>query len=124
MQCLITYNPRLIIDEHFLAIIRRIDVRTEKLIMDTLPNEKELTELNDLRQFQINKLNEIKELTLAKNSFTEESFEAKWTDLIYNDSIEYEAKMDLVKHDLIVIDCVLVDDMTSKSKLTLCKAKS
>ena len=75
--------------------------------------------MNDLRQLQINKLNEIKELNLAKNSFTEESFEAKWTDLIYNDSIEYEAKMDLVKHDLIVIDCVLVDDMTSKSKLAL-----
>ena len=87
--------------------------------METKPNEKELRELNDLRQLQINKLNEIKELNLANNSFTVQSFEAKWKDLIYNDSIEYEAKMDLVKHDLIVIDCALVDDMTSKSKLAL-----
>ena len=115
----ITYNPRLIIVEHFDSIINLIDVRTEQLLLDTTLSEENKRELNELRQVQIKKLEEVKELNLANNSFTNETFEAKWQTLIDDVSNEYHAQLDLIKHDLIVIDCALVNDLTSKSKLAL-----
>ena len=114
-----TYNPRLIIVEHFDAIINRIDVRIEEIILDTSPSPDELRQLNELRRAQIKKLEEVKEHNLAKNSYTEETLEAKWKALFDDENIEYMAKLDMIKHDLIVIDCVLVNDMTSKSKLAV-----
>ena len=114
-----TFHPRLIIVEHIADIINRIDVHTEKLIYETKPSDEDVSELNELRQKQISQLEKFQMLNLAANMFMTESFEDKWASLIEDSSVSYVAKMDQVKHDLIVIDCVLVEDKASKSKLAV-----
>ena len=114
-----TFNINLIIDEHFNKIINQLDIYIEKLILDTNPDEAYLKELNSIRAKQILQIEAVKQFNLQSRDFTEEAFLAKWDHLIQNESMDYDAKMDFIKSDLIKHDCVLIEDLQVKSKMAL-----
>ena len=114
-----TLDPCEIIVEHFNKIARRIEAQTDEILQETCPNELDTNALTTLRDKQIEKLREIKEFNLVSNEFSRESFHIKWSYLINDKFNDYSAKIDQFKHDLILVDCVLVEDFTSKLKLAL-----
>ena len=119
MQRLETYSFNLIIDEHFEKIKNQLDIYIEQLILDNQKDEAFLNELNSIRLKQISLLEEVKQFNLKSSEFDEEAFLTKWDHLIQDESIEYDAKLDLIKPDLITHDCVLIENVRVISKMTL-----
>ena len=106
-QC---FHPRLLIADHFDLIINQIDIKTESLLCDQSLLEETRNKLNEIRETQIEKLNELKELNLKHLKSKEEEFSEKWS-LVKNDSsLEYKHKIDKIKEELIVEDCVLLEN--------------
>ena len=119
-----SYHPRLLIDRHFDALINRIDVRTEELLQDLVKSEtsskEKYNDLNDLRGKQIKEIEQIKEINLKSfGNFNEEEFQKKWLELINDNSIKYEQKMDRIKEEIIVADCVLLEESKVTNGLNL-----
>ena len=90
----IFYSQLKIID-HFDDVINQIDIKTETLLMDQSLTEEIRKELNEIRDEQIEKIKEIKEINL---------------NLLQNNE-EEELELDLEK--LIHFDCVLLEQPKS-----------
>ena len=110
-----SYHPRLIIVNHFDALINRIDVKTEELLQEAIQNEsnnsKRINDLNELREKQIEKIKQVKELNMKLfEHFNEDVYEIEWSELINYSSIDYEQKTDRIKEKIISIDCVLLEE--------------
>ena len=89
---------RLIIVDHFDDIINQIDIKTETLLQDQSLTEEKQRELNELREKQIEKLKEIKDINL---------------NLLNNDKEEKELEKQ------IHFDCVLLEQKESLNGLVL-----
>jgi len=117
------YSPRLIIVEHFDYIINKLDIHTESLLKENLNDSKESEAICQQREALINQLNSIKENNLShfdnSSKDREQEFEQKWSYLIEDQNIKYEEKIDIVKKDLIQIDCVLMVDLIFSIKYSL-----
>jgi DNA repair exonuclease SbcCD nuclease subunit len=105
-QC---FNPRLIIVDHFDELINQIDIKTETLLENQSLSEETRANINEAREKQIEKIKEVKELNLNPK-FTEDEFRQKWSHVIDDKSLEYERKIDKIKEELIVYDCVLLEN--------------
>lgn len=110
------FHPPLIIDEHFDALINRIDVITEKLLQDAIQNDRncstdKIDKLNELRAKQIKEISQIKNLNLKSlMHFNEERLAMEWSDLNSDNSIDYNQKIDKIKEKIISVDCVLLEE--------------
>ena len=117
-----TFNPRVLISDHFDEIIYQIDINTEKFINDIniVFNEEsrsKLDKINEIREIQLDKIKEIKQDHLSKwENFDQIQFEFKWTTLINDENSSNEQKLDMLKEDIILSDCILIED---KSKFSL-----
>ena len=86
-------NSRLFIVDHFDDIINQIDIKTETLFLDQSLTEETRNKLNDIREKQIEKIKEIKEINL---------------NLLHNNE-----KEDLELEEIIHFDCVLLEQPKS-----------
>ena len=104
------FHPELIIDDHFDELINQIDIQTETLLSDQSLNEETKNEINDLREKQIEEIKELKKLNLnhLPPIFNEDEYRQKWAHVIDDNSLEYKHKIDKIKEELIVNDCVLL----------------
>ena len=59
------FNSRLMIVDHFDVIINQIDIKTETLLQDQSLTQETRDKLNEIRDKQIEKINEIKEINLS-----------------------------------------------------------
>ena len=59
------FNSRLMIVDHFDDIINQIDIKTETLFQDKSLTQETRDKLNEIRDKQIEKINEIKEINLS-----------------------------------------------------------
>jgi hypothetical protein len=109
------FHPRLIIVDHFDEAINQIDIKTETILLDQALSLEMRNEFNDLREKQIEKIDEIKELNLSHlpQKFNEEEFRQKWSHVVDDDSLEYRHKIDRIKEEIILYDCVLLDNPKS-----------
>ena len=105
-----TFHPRLIVVDHFDELINQIDIKTETLLENQSLKEEMQRSLNEAREKQIEKIKEIKELNLSHlpQIFNQDEFRQKWSRVIDDDSMEYKHKIDKIKEELIVFDCVLL----------------
>jgi len=103
-------HPKLLIVDHFDEIINQIDIKTESLLMDQSLQEETKTNINELREKQIKEIKELKEsnLNLLPQKFNEDEYRQKWALVIDDNSLEYKQKIDKIKEELIVNDCVLL----------------
>ena len=93
------FHSHLIIIDHFDDIINQIDIKTETLFQNHFLTDETRNELNQIRDEQIEKINELKEINLnllQKNEEEEEDIEK-----------------------LIHFDCVLMEPTTTLNGLVL-----
>jgi len=72
-----SFHPSLIIADHFDEIINRIDIKTETLLENQISPQETRKNLNLIREKQIEKLKEAKEINLnrlSKDGFDEEAY--------------------------------------------------
>jgi len=109
-----SFNPKVIIVEHFDDVKNQIDIRTETILHEKshILSEKRQQFLNKLRQTFLNKIDQVKEknLSLFTSNNDEEAFKLKWSHLIDSDQLEYEQKIESLKEDLISFDCIVISD--------------
>jgi len=109
-----SFNPKVIIVDHFDEVKNKIDIRTETILHEKSQflstNRKEF--LNKLRQTFLDKIDHVKEKNLSLFTLynDEEAFNLKWSHVIESDQLEFEKKIEKLKEDLISFDCVVVSD--------------
>jgi hypothetical protein len=110
-QC---FNPRLIIVDHFDELINQIDIKTEALLEKQSLSEEKRANINEAREEQIEKIKEVKEFNLnhLAQKFNEDEFRQKWSHVIDDPSLEYKHKIDKIKEELILSDCVLLENQS------------
>jgi hypothetical protein len=109
-----SFNPKVIIVDHFDDVKNQIDIRTETILHEkshTLSENRQQF-LNELRQTFLDKIDQVKEknLSLFTSYNDEEAFKTKWSHVIESDQLEYEQKMESLKEDLISFDCIVISD--------------
>jgi hypothetical protein len=104
-----SFHPQVIIVDHFDQIINQIDIKTESLLENQSLDGDTRKELNEIRETQIERIIELKEFNLSHlpQSINEEEYKEKWSHVITDTSLEYKHKIDKIKEELILEDCVL-----------------
>ena len=109
-----SFNPKVIIVDHFDEVKNQIDIRTETILHEKRNNVSENRRqfLNELRQTFLDKIDQVKEknLSLFTSYNDEEAFKSKWNHVIESDQLEYEHKIEKLKEDLISFDCIVISD--------------
>jgi hypothetical protein len=110
-----SFHPQLIIVDYFNEIINQIDIRTELLLEDQSLQEESKIKLNNLREKQIEEIDQLKKLNLNDfipegTTLNEEEFRQKWSHVLDDDSLEYNTKIDKIKEELILYDFVLLQN--------------
>ena len=109
-----SFNPKVIIVDHFDEVKNQIDIRTETIFHEKshILNENRRQFLNKLRQSFLDKIDQVKGKSLSKCASynDEEAFNLKWSHVIESDQLEYEQKIESLKEDLISFDCIVVSD--------------
>ena len=77
-----SFHPNVIIADHFDEIINKIDIKTETLLENQIFTQETRKNLNEIREKQIEKLKEVKEINLSrlsKDGFDEEAYSREWS---------------------------------------------
>jgi hypothetical protein len=109
-----SFNPKVIIEDHFDEVKNQIDIRTVTFLHEKshILSENRQQFLNQQRQMILDKIDQVKEknLSLFTSFNDEEAFYLKWNHVIESDQLEYEQKMESLKEDLISFDCIEISD--------------
>jgi len=109
-----SFNPKVIIVEHFDEVKNQKDIRTETILHENshVLSENRQQCLNKLRQNFLDKIDQVKEKNLLLFTLynDEEAFKLKWSHVIESDQLEYEQKIESLKEDLISFDCIVISD--------------
>jgi hypothetical protein len=109
-----SFNPEVIIVDHFDEVENKIDIRTETILHEKshILSENRQQCLNKLRQTFLDKIDQVKEknLSLFMSYNDEEAFNLKWKHVIESDQLEFEQKIEKLKEDLISFDCIVISD--------------
>jgi hypothetical protein len=109
-----SFEPKVIIVDHFDEVKNQIDIRTETILHEKshILSENRQQFLNELRQTLLDKIDQVKGKSLSKFASynDEEAFNLKWSHVIESDKSEYEQKIEKLKEDLIWFDCIVISD--------------
>ena len=109
-----SFNPKVIIVDHFDEVKNQIDIRTETILHEkrNILSKNRQQFLNDLRQTFLDRIDEVKEknFSLFTSNNDEEAFKTKWSHVIESDQLEFEQKIESLKEDLISFDCIVISD--------------
>ena len=109
-----SYNPKVIIVDHFDKVTNQIDIRTETILHEkrNILSENRQQFLNKLRQTFLEKIDQVKEKHLSKFASIndEEAFNLKWKHVIESGLFKYEETIESLKEDLISFDCIVISD--------------
>ncbi len=114
-----SFNPKLIIADHFDEIKNQIDIETETAVCEINLNENDRKILNDLRKEQLETIEKVQEKNLLNINFSAESFASKWSHVIDDSKLTFEQKLERIKEKIILTDCVLIEDSEYKSRISL-----
>ena len=114
-----SFQPEVIIVDHFGEIVNHVDIKTETLLCEKSLSEDKRKTLNNLRDEQLKKIKEIQERNLFNVKFNEDAYESKWSHVINDCILTYEEKLEAIKEELILFDCVLIEDKNLASGLAL-----
>ena len=109
-----SFNPKVIIEDHFDDVKNQIDIRTETILHEkrNILSENRRQFLNEVRQMFLDRIDQVKEknLSLFTSYNDEEAFNLKWNHVIESDQLEFEQKIESLKEDLISFDCIVISD--------------
>ena len=91
-----SFNPKVIIVDHFDEVKNQIDIRTETILHEKshILSENRQQFLNKLRQKFLDKIDQVKEknFSLFTSYNDEEAFKLKWNHVIESDQLEFDQK--------------------------------
>ena len=109
-----SFNPKVIIVDHFDDVTNQIDIKTETILHGkrNILSENRQQFLNKLRQTLLDKIDQVKEKNFSLSTLNndEEAFKLKLSHAIESDQLEYERKIEKLKEDLISFDCIVISD--------------
>ncbi len=109
-----SFNPKVIIVDHFDEVKNQIDIRTETILHEKshILSENRKQFLNKVRQTLLDRIEQVKEknFSLFTSYNNEEAFRLKWCHVIESDQLKYEQKIESLKEDLISLDCIVISD--------------
>jgi hypothetical protein len=110
-----SFNPKVIIVDHFDDAKNQIDIRTETIYHEKrhILSENRRQFLNKVRQTFLDRIDQVKEKNLSKFTLFNdvEEFRVKWNHVIESDQLEFGHKIEILKEeDLISFDCVEISD--------------
>jgi hypothetical protein len=109
-----SFNPKVIIADHFDEVKSQIDIRTETILHEKshILSENRQQFLNKVRQTLLDRIDQVKEknFSLFASYNDEEAFNLKWNHVIESDQLEYEQKIEKLKEVLISFDCIVISD--------------
>ena len=107
-----SFHPKVLIFDHFNEAITKIDIHTESLLENQIFTKESRQKMNEIREKQIGEIKEIREINLnhLPNEFNEEKYKQKWSHVIDDVTLEYRQKIDKIKEELILVDCVLLEN--------------
>jgi hypothetical protein len=109
-----SFNPKVIIVEHFDDVKNQIDIRTETILHEkrNILSLNRQQFLNKLRQTFLDRIDQVKGKNFSKFASynDEEAFNLKWSQVMESDQLEFEQKIEKLKEDLISFDCVVISD--------------
>jgi hypothetical protein len=109
-----SFNPKVIIVDHFEEVRNQIDIRTETILHEKshILSENKQQFLNKVRQTLLDRIDHVKEknFSLFTSYNNEEVFKLKWSHVIESEKLEYENKIEKLKEDLISFDCIVISD--------------
>ena len=109
-----SFNPKVIIEDHFDEVKNQIDIRTETILHEKshILSENRRQFLNELRQTFLDRIDQVKEKNLSLFTLynDEEAFKLKWSHVIESDQLEFDQKIEKLKEDLISFDCIVISD--------------
>jgi hypothetical protein len=118
-----SFNPKVIIVDHFDDVKNQIDIRTETILHEkrNILSENRQQFLHKLRQTFLEKIDQVKEKHLSKfaSNNDEEAFNFKWKHVIESDLFKYEETIESLKEDLISFDCIVISDEKCALGVTL-----
>jgi hypothetical protein len=118
-----SFNPKVLIVDHFDEVKNQIDIRTETILHEKshILSENRKQCLNKLRQTFLDRIDQVKEksFTLFTLNNDEEAFKTKWSHVIESDQLEFEQKVESLKEDLISFDCIVISDEKCASDVAL-----
>ena len=92
-----SFEPKVIIVDHFDDVKNQIDIRTETIFDEKchILSENRQQYLNKLRQMFLDRIDQVKEknLSLFTSNNDEEAFKLKWSHVIESDQLEFEQKI-------------------------------
>jgi hypothetical protein len=115
------FHPRLVITDHFDALVNQIDIKTETLLESENLTEEKRNELNEMRERQIEKIKEIEEINFNSlpQKIDENEYTLKWSHILNSTSLKYQEKLDQIKEELIKFDCILLEQPNINNGLDL-----
>jgi hypothetical protein len=117
-----SFHPQMIIVDHFDELINQIDIKTETLLERHILTDETREKLINIREKQIEIINELKEMNLVRltsGKFNEFAYRQKWSHIIDDISLDYTQKIDKIKEELIHFDCVLLENSNLTNGLEL-----
>jgi len=110
-----SFNPKVIIVDHFDDVKNQIDIRAETIFHEkrNILSENRKQFLNKVRQTLLDKIDQVKEKNFSKFASynDEEAFKTKRKNIIETNRLEFEHKIEIFKEeDLILLDCIVVSD--------------
>jgi hypothetical protein len=118
-----SFDPKVIIEDHFDEVKNQIDIRTETILHEKshILSENRQQFLNKLRQTLLARIDQVKEknFSLFTSNNDEDAFNLKWSQIIESDQLEYEHKIEILKEDLISFDCIVISDDKSALDVAL-----
>jgi CRISPR/Cas system CSM-associated protein Csm4 (group 5 of RAMP superfamily) len=102
------FNPAVLINDHFDKIKDQVETKLEFLIKST--SLEEANTLKEIKQTQIEKIKEIKAKNLSNLEMNETEFKSKWKNFTDEATLNASLKIEEIKEELIVNDCILVEE--------------
>ena len=104
-------ETKLLIVEHFDSIKNQIDINIETLISDPNLNEEERQSLNDIREKQLEKIEEVQQAGLSRlNTLGETAFESEFAQLSNGSSLNSDQKIERVLSRFILNDLIPIQN--------------
>ena len=122
MQTNGTFNPRLIITDHFDNIKNELDVKVEAIFdQNRQLSDKERDEINAIREKQINMIKKIEDSNISEwpYNFEKERYYLELADLLNDTALSDEQKIERIKESIIKSDAFLMDDPKLVTKMSL-----
>ena len=127
-------EAKYLIVDHFDSIKNQIDINIETLLdqaclgelgkilkMKRIENNEDRKSLNDIREKQLEKIDEFQQESLSQlNTLSQKDFDTVFAQLLNNSSLNSDHKIERVLSCFILNDLILIENPVTTSKQILC----